>query len=201
GLPLDVPAQVGAFLERIHPEERDTFHVRYQRAMATPVGGEMDGRLLLPSGEVRHVRLRGTFSVTPSGQRGLRGTLLDITDQVRMREERAHSQKMEAVGRLAAGIAHDFNNLLTVVSGNLELLMDRIGPTPELEDSLRAAESASNLTRRLLAFGRKAQLSLAVVEPNLLVQSMLTLMQRLVGDQVRLETELAPELPLIRVDA
>src|SRR5690606_716664 len=99
GLPLDVPAQVGAFLERIHPEERDTFHVRYQRAMATPVGGEMDGRLLLPSGEVRHVRLRGTFSVTPSGQRELRGTLLDITDQVRMREERAHSQKMEAVGR------------------------------------------------------------------------------------------------------
>lgn len=201
GLPMDMTPDVSAFLARIHPEDQAVFQARYQRALAEPEGGEADGRLLLPSGEVRHVRLRGAFTATPSGQRELRGTLLDITDQVRLREARAHSQKMEAVGRLAAGIAHDFNNLLTVVSGNLELLMDRIGPTPELEDSLRAAESASNLTRRLLAFGRKAQLSLAVVEPNLLVQSMLTLMQRLVGDQVRLETELAPELPLIRVDA
>jgi signal transduction histidine kinase/CheY-like chemotaxis protein len=169
--------------------------------MSSPKGGELDGRLLLPNGEVRHVRLRGAFASAPDGRRELRGTLLDITEQVRLREERAHSQKMEAVGRLAAGIAHDFNNLLTVVTGNLELMRDRNGNTPELEDSLRAAESASNLTRRLLAFGRKAQLSLTVVEPNQLVQSILTLMQRLVGDQVRLATDLALALPLVRVDA
>jgi two-component system cell cycle sensor histidine kinase/response regulator CckA len=201
GLPLDMTPHVPAFLERIHPEDRTTFQARYQKAMANPMGGALDGRLLLPSGEVRHVRLRGAFTAAPNGQRELRGTLLDITEQVRMREERAHSQKMEAVGRLAAGIAHDFNNLLTVVTGNLELMTHRLGRTPELEDSLRAAESASNLTRRLLAFGRKAQLSLSVVEPNQLVQSILTLMQRLVGDQVRLETDLAADLPLIRVDA
>lgn len=169
--------------------------------MSSPKGGELDGRLLLPSGEVRHVRLHGAFTLTATGSRELRGTLHDITEQVRMREERARSQKMEAVGRLAAGIAHDFNNLLTVVTGNLELLSNQVGASPELEDALRAAASASNLTRRLLAFGRKAQLSLTLVSPNQLVQSTMTLMQRLVGDQVLLDAVLAPELPLVYVDA
>lgn len=200
GLGVDVKAHVPAFLDRIHPEDRATFQERYRAAMANPHGGELDGRLLLPNGEVRHVRLSGSSSVALNGRLELRGTLLDITEQVRSREERARSQKMEAIGRLAAGIAHDFNNLLTVVTGNLELLGEQLGTTPELEDSLLALQSASNLTRRLLAFGRKAQLSLVLVEPNQLVRSILSLMQRLVGDQVRLETQLAAELPLIRVD-
>jgi signal transduction histidine kinase len=67
-------------------------------------------------------------------------------DQMRMREELAHAQKMEAVGRLAGGIAHDFNNLLTVVTGNLELLADRLGGAEELDDSLGALASAAGLT-------------------------------------------------------
>lgn len=201
GLPLDLTPNVAAFLERIHPEDREAFQTRYRQAMSSPKGGELDGRLLLPSGEVRHVRLHGAFTVTATGARELRGTLHDITEQVRLREERARSQKLEAVGRLAAGIAHDFNNLLTVVTGNLELLSNQVGASSELEDALRAVASASNLTRRLLAFGRKAQLSLTLVSPNQLVQSTMTLMQRLVGDQVRLETVLAQELPLVHVDA
>jgi hypothetical protein len=134
------------------------------------------------------------------GRPELRGTMLDVTDQVRMREELADAQKMETAGRLAGGIAHDFNNLLTVVTANLELLGDRIDPAPELDDSLRALASAATLTRRLLAFGRKAQLSLKVIEPNELVQSTMALMHRLVGDEVRLETSLAPALPQVRVD-
>ncbi|HEX2732523.1 MAG TPA: ATP-binding protein [Polyangiaceae bacterium] len=201
GLPLDTEPNVEAFLQCIHPGDRAQFIARYQQEMANPSGGELDGRLLDPSGEVRHFRLRGELARGANGAPELRGTLQDISDQVRLQEQLAHSRKMEAVGRLAAGIAHDFNNLLTVVGGNLELLSSDVGSCPELEDALRAVESASNLTRRLLAFGRKAQLSLSVVEPNQLVESTLTLMQRLVGDQVQLETELAQGLPLIRVDA
>src|SRR5690606_2739139 len=145
--------------------------------------------------------IRGALVAKPGGGQELRGTMQDVTDQVRLREELAHAQKMEAVGSLDAGIAHDFNNHLTVVKGNLELMSDRIADAPELEESLRALDSAANLTRRLLAFGRKAQLSLKLVNPNELVSSTMTLMHRLVGDEVKLETGLAPGLPLVLVDS
>lgn len=201
GLSVDVPPSVPAFLERIHPDDQSRFVQAHQRNMSTPMGGQIDGRLLRPNGELRHVRVTGAVVEGASGRSELRGTMLDITEQVRMREELAHSKKMEAVGRLAAGIAHDFNNLLTIVTGNLELLHEQVGECPELDDSLRAVQSASNLTRRLLAFGRRAQLSLAVVEPNEIVRSTMSLLHRLVGDQIRLETQLAAGLPAIHVDA
>jgi signal transduction histidine kinase len=200
GLPDDVVPSAALFLECVVPEDRPRFQAGYEQSRAQPQGGQIDGRLRRPNGELRHVRLQG-FSVDGAdGHVELRGTMLDVTDQVRLREERAHAQKMEAVGRLAGGIAHDFNNLLTVITGSLELLADRIGPAPELDDSHRALSSAASLTGRLLAFGRKAQLSLRLLDPNELVQSTMALMHRLVGDEVRLETALAPGLPQLHVD-
>jgi len=200
GLSEDETPSVEGFLARVLPEDLPRFRSRYQQTLMQPGGGEIDGRLRGPDGEVRHVRLRGELFQMEDGRQELRGTMLDVTDQIRMREELAHAQKMEAVGRLAGGIAHDFNNLLTAITGNLELLSNRIGRAQELDDSLSALASAAGLTRRLLAFGRKAQLSLKLVEPNELVRSTMTLMQRLVGDEVRLETELAANLPRINVD-
>jgi two-component system, cell cycle sensor histidine kinase and response regulator CckA len=200
GLPPDVTPSAQLFLERVVPEDRARFEAGYQQTLTNPQGGPIDGRLQRPNGELRHVRVEGFPVVGADGHVELRGTILDATDQVRMREELAHAQKMEAVGRLAGGIAHDFNNLLTVITANLELLADRVGPAPELDDSHRALSSAASLTRRLLAFGRKAQLSLKLLEPNELVRSTMTLMQRLVGDEVRLEIDLAPRLPQVRVD-
>jgi two-component system, cell cycle sensor histidine kinase and response regulator CckA len=168
--------------------------------MQGPKGERIEGRLRRPNGDLRHVRLQAYTVVSAQDHIELRGTMLDVTDQVRMREELAHTQKMDAVGRLAGGIAHDFNNLLTAIIGNLELLSDRIGPAPELDDSHRALASAASLTHRLLAFGRQAPLSLKLLSANDLVRSTITLMHRLVGDEVRLETELAPNLPRVRVD-
>lgn len=202
GLPLDTPANAQLFLDRLLPDDRERFKAAYAHRIAghfeqTP---PLDGRLRRPDGELRHVRMDGFAATGPHGGTELRGTILDVTDQVRMREELAHTQKMEAVGRLAAGIAHDFNNLLTVITTNIELLNERIGPARELDDSHQALASAASLTRRLLAFGRKAQLSLKLIDPNELVRSTMALMHRLVGDEVRLTTELAPSVPQIRVD-
>ena len=200
GIPENVAPDSELFFERIVPEDRALFRAAYERQLTKLEGESVDGRLRRPDGELRHVRLEGFSVVGSEGEIELRGTILDITDQVRLREELAHAQKMEAIGRLAAGIAHDFNNLLTVISTNLELLAERIGPARELDDSHRALASAASLTRRLLAFGRKAQLSLKSIDPNELVRSTMTLMHRLVGDEVRLETELGSGLPQIRVD-
>jgi PAS domain S-box-containing protein len=201
GLSMDVTPSLELFLERIVLEDLPRFRAAYERTLLNPAEGEVEGRLRRPDGQVRHVRLNGVLLEGADGRLELRGTMLDITDQLRLREELAHAQKMEAVGRLAGGIAHDFNNLLTVIAGNLDLLASRIGQASELDDSLGALASAAGLTRRLLAFGRKAQLSLEVVEPNELVRSTMTLMRRLVGDEVRLDTELGPGLPRVNVDA
>src|SRR5690606_29075110 len=93
------------------------------------------------------------------------------------------------------------NNLLTIVSGNVALLVVTYGNCAELGDALRAVESAAHLTQRLLALGRRANLSLTVREPNDLVRSTLAHLHRLVGDQVRLDAHLSANLPPIRVDA
>jgi len=201
GLPDNVTPRVEMFLECLVPEDRPRFIEQHMKSLQHPEAGEMDGRILRPDGELRHVRLKGGRFLGTSGRVELRGTMLDITDQVHRREEFVHSQKREAVGRLAGGIAHDFNNLLTIVTGNLEFLADEVGSRPELDDCLRAVDSAANLTRRLLAFGRRAQLSLKLVDPNELVRSTMSLMQRLVGDQIRLETRLPLGLPHVRVDS
>jgi signal transduction histidine kinase len=200
GLQPDVVPVADAFLERIVPEDRARFRAAHERLFSAPADFELEGRLRRPDAELRHVRVKGVALLGVDGRKELRGTMQDCTDQVRMREELAHAQKAEALGRLAGGIAHDFNNLLTVVMGNLDLLGDRIGGAQELDDSLRALSSAAGLTRRLLAFGRKAQLSLKLVDPNELVRSTMALMHRLVGDEVQLETELAPDLPRVKVD-
>ncbi|HXS16854.1 MAG TPA: ATP-binding protein, partial [Polyangiaceae bacterium] len=201
GLSPDETPSVEAFLARVVAEDLPRFLELYQTCLVAPQAGSVEGRLLRTNGEMRHVRIIGELVEGAYSRRELRGTLLDITDQVRLRNELAHSQKMETVGRLAGGIAHDFNNLLTVVMGNLEVLQFNIGEHEELTECFRALESASNLTRRLLAFGRKAQLSLKVIAPNELVTSTLLLLQRLVGDQILLSTKLADDLPLISVDA
>jgi PAS domain S-box-containing protein len=200
GLPPELEANAEAFFNCIVPEDVSRFRDAYERALTQPEDLQLEGRLRRSDGEIRYVRLDGAVRVGASGRSELRGSMLDLTNQVRMREELAQAQRAEALGRLAGGIAHDFNNLLTVVTGNLDLLADRIGSAPELDDSLGALSSAAGLTRRLLAFGRKAQLSLKLVELNELVRSTMALMNRLVGDEVRLETEFAADLPRVRVD-
>ena len=200
GLPGDAPANMQTLVERIVPEDRARFQASYDQALLLTEGTKIDARLRRADGELRHVRFEGFQVQAADGHLELRGTLLDATDQVRLREELAHAQKMEAVGRLAAGIAHDFNNLLTVITANLALIGGRLGSAIELDESFRALASATSLTRRLLTFGRKAQLTLKLIEPNELVRSTMALMQRLVGDEVRLETQLASQLPLIRAD-
>lgn len=200
GLPAELEPNAEAFFRCVVPEDVARFRDAYERALTQPEDLQIEGRLRRPDGEIRYVRLDGAVLVGASGRSELRGTMLDLTGQVRMREELAQAQRAEALGRLAGGIAHDFNNLLTVVIGNLDLLADRVGSAPELDDSLGALSSAAGLTRRLLAFGRKAQLSLKLVELNELVRSTMALMSRLVGDEVRLETEFAVDLPRVRVD-
>jgi two-component system cell cycle sensor histidine kinase/response regulator CckA len=118
------------------------------------------------------------------------GTLSDITAMKSLSEQLRQSQKMEAVGRLAAGIAHDFNNLLTAILGYSELVLDDIdGGTPSrrhVSEIQKAAERAAELTRELLAFSRKQILQLSVLDLPALVAEMSGTLQRVLGDGIDL---------------
>ncbi len=124
---------------------------------------------------------------------------------LRQSEERLrHSQKMEAVGRLAGGIAHDFNNLLTAIQGYTEFLLSRTAADGELHHEAleisKAANRASVLTGQLLAFSRTQVLEPRVVDVNTAIVEMETLLRRLIGEHIELVTALQQDLGTVRVD-
>lgn len=114
------------------------------------------------------------------------------------------SQKMEAIGRLAAGVAHDFNNMLAVIAGYSGLLLaDCAEGNPDrekLDEIHRAAMRSGELTRQLLAFSRQLVLSPRVLDLNHTVTSVERMLRRVIGEDITLVTALAPDLGRIKVD-
>ena len=119
-------------------------------------------------------------------------------------EQLRQAQKMEAVGRLAGGIAHDFNNVLTAVFGYVDLLLDQLDETdPKRADVLEikgCAERAASLTRQLLAFSRRQVMQPRTIDLNTVVRRLENLIGRLVGDDIQLSVDLAPQQPLVVAD-
>jgi PAS domain S-box-containing protein len=121
------------------------------------------------------------------------------------REAFFQSQKMEAVGRLTGGVAHDFNNLLMAVLGSLELLRKRLPDDPRLtgllENAIQGAQRGASLTKRMLAFARRTELTPEAIDIAALVHGMAELMQRSLGPSVHIETRFPLSLPPARADA
>jgi PAS domain S-box-containing protein len=135
---------------------------------------------------------------------GTIGITLEITDRLRLEEKYRQAQKMEAIGRLAGGIAHDFNNLLTAIIGYGELALADLpeGSTvrEDVMEMFKAGQSAAGLTHQLLAFSRQQKLQPQVVDVNATVDRMQSLLRRLIGEDVTLETRLADGLDPIYAD-
>jgi len=128
----------------------------------------------------------------------------DVTHRKRLEAELLDAQKLESLGRLAGGIAHDFNNLLTGITGYASLLLERANGDPELKRDLgeikRAADRAAELTKQLLAFGRRQMLKPRPLDLNTVLADVGGLLQRLLGDDVELELRPAVELGIVRAD-
>ena len=131
-------------------------------------------------------------------------TQKDMAERRRLEEQLAQVQKLESIGRLAGGVAHDINNVLTVVLSYSDLVDAGLGPSHPLQAQLRqirkAAERASNLTHRLLAFARKQ-----IVEPRVINLGELSLnldgmLRRLIGEDVELLTVTSPNLWSVKAD-
>jgi len=129
----------------------------------------------------------------------------DVTERRALEQQLRHSQKMEAVGRLAGGIAHDFNNLLMVILGYSEFLLERVGPEPSLrapaQEISNAAQRASSLTRQLLAFSRKQMLAPKILDLNGVVTENLKMLNRMIGEDIDLVMVPGADLGAVRADA
>jgi two-component system cell cycle sensor histidine kinase/response regulator CckA len=136
---------------------------------------------------------------------GMEALVEDVTEQHTLEDQFRQAQRLEAVGRLAGGLAHDFNNVLTVINSYTGLLLegfDRKDPRySDLQEISTAAQRATALTRQLLAFSRKQVLQTQVLSLNDVVQSVQKMLQRLIGEDVKLAFVPAAGLGAVRADA
>jgi PAS domain S-box-containing protein len=128
----------------------------------------------------------------------------DITQRKTLEEQFRQAQKMEAIGRLAGGVAHDFNNILAVVLMNTSLLRVTETSSEEQTEGLdqiaMAAERGANLTRQLLAFSRRQVMKARALDLNDVVSGMIKMLQRIIGEDIALQTRLLPGVALVHGD-
>lgn len=120
--------------------------------------------------------------------------IADTTARIELEQRLAHASKMESVGRLAGGIAHDFNNLLLVVRSHASMLRERLGPivATELDEVERAAEDAGRLVRQLLAFSRNRFVEPRVVDTDIVLAHVETMLRPLMHEEVELVRASSP---------
>jgi len=143
-------------------------------------------------------------SMTIAGRKCLLSIALDITEQRKIEQQFLQAQKMESVGRLAGGIAHDFNNMLGVIMGHAEIaLVKADGENPlhrHLQAISKAAERSADLTRQLLAFARRQTIAPKVLDLNATLHGMLSMLQRLIGEDIRLAWIPGRDMWAVRID-
>jgi PAS domain S-box-containing protein len=137
---------------------------------------------------------------------GVLAVIRDVTPRHEMEGALRQAQKMEAIGQLTGGIAHDFNNFLTSIIGNLDLMALKIADGPAVIERLRAAAlqgalRAAGLTRQLLAFSRRQMLQPKAIDANALVSGMSDMIQRTIGERIRVILDLEPGIWPVSTDA
>ena len=161
-----------------------------------------ESRFLTKSGEIT-----GLMSVSRIDLNGVQHNLCiarDITKHKALEAQLQQAQKMESIGRLAGGVAHDFNNMLSVILGYSELAIKKAGGDNPLQHHLAqildAARRSASLTRQLLAFARQQTIAPIVLDLNKTIESMLKMLQRLIGEDINLKWHPKADLWPVKID-
>ncbi|TAL38935.1 MAG: response regulator [Spirochaetes bacterium] len=161
---------------------------------------------LLLNGNAELPALLSIFAIGDSEKTTVLYALIatDLRERKRLEAQLIHSQKMEAVGRLAGGIAHDFNNYLTAISGYSELLLRQLGPGSPFSENvleiIKAARSSSALTKQILSFSKKQMVRPIAVNINHEVEDMKKLLTHTIGEDIELITIPDERLHLMKID-
>jgi signal transduction histidine kinase/CheY-like chemotaxis protein len=185
------------WLGRVHADDRDAAEAELQTG-----SGSARYRFLAADGDYRDVWDRWTS--IPGSARVI-GGMVDVTEQKALEAALGQAEKLQAVGTLAGGVAHDFNNLLMAIRGAAELASTRAAGDERILPLLREIETASDraagLTQQLLTFSRSGPTPGQVLDLNDSVSALVPMLERLLGGDVRVETDLAREPLSIRADA
>lgn len=199
--------------EFLHPDEHADAQADFQQMIEQPqLPTTSLVRYRCHDGSWRWLEVTATNQLDAPDIAAIVVNYRDITERKQAEEEQARleaqlrqSQKMESIGRLAGGVAHDFNNLLTVMSGYTHIAKSRLREGDPLLNILtqiqRANERAAALTHQLLAFGRKQMLAPTTIDLNALTTNLYKMFERLIGEDIILQTTLDPALWTIVADA
>ena len=190
--------------ERVHPDDGPLIRSAVQRAIDERGEFALEFRLVVSEDGPRWFQFRGRVVTNEDGEPArVVGVITDVTERRLLELQLRQSQKMEALGQLAGGVAHDFNNLLTAIMGYGRFALESAGDAAQrhdLEEIVKAAGRAASLTKQLLAFSRRHMVETVVLDLNALIVDMVTMLRRMIGEDIELATTLASGLSHVRAD-
>src|SRR5579859_153589 len=172
------------------------------KTTSTPVASQFRIRRL--DGGLRTLEASASNLLGDTAVQGIVLNARDTTERKSLEEQLIRAQRMDAIGTLFGGIAHDFNNILTVILGYTEQLRQELATTPALQRQVERIDQASRraaaLTRQLLAFSRKQVLQPKIFNLNSLILDLDTMLRRMIGEDIELQTVTDPRLGAIKAD-
>lgn len=199
---------IGKPVEILIPEALRAAHERHRELYAAnPHARPMGVGMELLARKKDGTEFPAEISLGPlAGEGGMlvSAAIVDVTTRKKLEEQLRLSQRMEAIGRLAGGVAHDFNNLLGVILGCCEGLSAELPKNHpalrKVEMMRKAGESAADLTRQLLAFGRKQVLQPKIIEPQQIVRDVEQMLRHVIGENINLAVRLDPSAGCVNAD-
>lgn len=199
------------FSKFIHREDQDRYYLYRKEVLSTAENREAELRLIRTDGSCFQAQIVGSSAETSEGSPLCRLIIHDIQSrkdaevekeklEIRLRE----AEKLEALGRLAGGVAHDFNNMLSVIIGSAEMIRGELKDNDplciDLQSIMEAAERSVATTRQLMGFARQQTMTTRVLDLNQTISGMKFLLQRILGDNIRLDWQPTDSLNSVRMD-